>query len=85
MQQLGEYALTEAYENIGLDDTFENMVGALKISAAIEKDDIPSAALLFKMFIKKKSMTLLMLIMAEFSLPQIQGLVIIRETKALSF
>lgn len=38
MQQLGEYALTEAYENIGLDDTFENMVGALKISAAIEKD-----------------------------------------------
>jgi hypothetical protein len=43
MQQLGEYALTEAYENIGLDDTFENMVGALKISAAIEKDDIPSA------------------------------------------
>lgn len=43
MQQLGEYALTEAYENIGLDDTFENMVGALKISAAIEKKDIPSA------------------------------------------
>ncbi|MFA5598523.1 MAG: hypothetical protein WC221_04225 [Candidatus Riflebacteria bacterium] len=43
MQQLGEYALTEAFENVGLDDAFENMVGALKISAAIEKEDIPLA------------------------------------------
>lgn len=43
MQQLGEYRLVEAYENVGLGNTCENMLGALKISAAIAKKDISLA------------------------------------------